>query len=150
MKDCFNLTVDEYHDVRSRNKSEIIVKSCFAWLCTDESPVSGMAMLEMDIPSGYIMLQVCISKWKKINNIKLQSINQSNQYQSLATIGWKLESIFYCTSIAHSSGIFDVKNVDWYLYFMIFLIKCWQKFRWTFHFSKLNLSFTIFTSKLDQ
>ena len=62
MKDCFNLTVDEYHDVRSRNKSEIIVKSCFAWLCTDESPVSGMAMLEMDIPSGYIMLQVCISK----------------------------------------------------------------------------------------
>merc|ERR1711878_178312 len=32
-------------------------KSCFAWLCTDESPVSGMAMLEVDIPSGYIMLQ---------------------------------------------------------------------------------------------
>ena len=29
------------------NKSEIIVKSCFAWLCTDESPVSGMAMLEV-------------------------------------------------------------------------------------------------------
>ena len=46
-QDCFNLTIDEYPDIRSRNKSEIIVKSCFAWLCTDESPVSGMAMLEV-------------------------------------------------------------------------------------------------------
>ena len=57
-KECFNLTIEEFPDIRSRNKSEIIVKSCFAWLCTDESPVSGMAMLEVDIPSGYIMLQV--------------------------------------------------------------------------------------------
>ena len=61
-KECFNLTIEEFPDIRSRNKSEIIVKSCFAWLCTDESPVSGMAMLEVDIPSGYIMLQV---SWKQ-------------------------------------------------------------------------------------
>ena len=62
-KECFNLTIEEFPDIRSRNKSEIIVKSCFAWLCTDESPVSGMAMLEVDIPSGYIMLQV---SWKQV------------------------------------------------------------------------------------
>ena len=57
IKECFNLTIDETPDIRSRNKSEIIVKSCFAWLCTDESPVSGYTMLQVDIPSGYIMLQ---------------------------------------------------------------------------------------------
>ena len=48
-QECFNLTIDETPDIRSRNKSEIIVKSCFAWLCTDESPVSGYTMLEVDI-----------------------------------------------------------------------------------------------------
>ena len=57
IQECFNLTIDETPDIRSRNKSEIIVKSCFAWLCTDESPVSGYTMLQVDIPSGYIMLQ---------------------------------------------------------------------------------------------
>ena len=57
-KDCFNLTIEEFPVISSRNKSEIVLKSCFAWLCTDESPVSGMTMLEVDIPSGYIMLQV--------------------------------------------------------------------------------------------
>ena len=55
-KDCFNLTISEFF--RGRNKSEIDVRSCFSWTCTDESPVSGITMLEMDIPSGYIMLQV--------------------------------------------------------------------------------------------
>ena len=50
------MTISEFF--RGRNKSEIDVRSCFSWTCTDESPVSGITMLEMDIPSGYIMLQV--------------------------------------------------------------------------------------------
>ena len=54
-KDCFNLTVKE--DFRGRNKSEIDIQTCFAWTLTEESPTSGMAMLVVDIPSGYIMLQ---------------------------------------------------------------------------------------------
>ena len=53
---CFNLTIDETY--RGRNKSEIDVKSCFSWTCTNESETSGMAMLVVDIPSGYILLQV--------------------------------------------------------------------------------------------
>ena len=53
--DCFNLTIDEYF--HGRNKSEITIKSCFSWTLTDESPTSGYAMLVVDIPSGYIMLQ---------------------------------------------------------------------------------------------
>ena len=53
---CFNLTIDE--TFRGRNKSEIDVKSCVSWTCTDHTPTSGMAMLVMDIPSGYIMMQV--------------------------------------------------------------------------------------------
>ena len=53
--DCFNLTIDErFH---GRNKSEITIRSCFSWTLTEESPTSGMAMLVVDIPSGYLMLQ---------------------------------------------------------------------------------------------
>ncbi|TRY74425.1 hypothetical protein TCAL_00656 [Tigriopus californicus] len=53
--DCFNLTIQEYF--HGRNKSEITIKSCFGWTLTEESPTSGMAMLVVDIPSGYIILQ---------------------------------------------------------------------------------------------
>jgi CD109 antigen len=53
--DCFNLTVQEFF--HGRNKSEITIRSCFSWTLTTESPVSGMAILEVDIPSGYIILQ---------------------------------------------------------------------------------------------
>ena len=53
--DCFNLEIKEYF--AGRNKSEITIRSCFEWTLTDESPTSGMAMLVVDIPSGYIMLQ---------------------------------------------------------------------------------------------
>ena len=35
----------------------ITIDSCFKWTLTEESPTSGMAMLIVDIPSGYIMLQ---------------------------------------------------------------------------------------------
>ena len=54
--ECFNLTI--YESFRGRNKSEIDVQSCFSWTCTHESPTSGMAMLVVDIPTGYIHLQV--------------------------------------------------------------------------------------------
>jgi len=53
--DCFNLTVQEFF--HGRNKSEITIRSCFSWTLTTESNVSGMAMLVVDIPSGYIILQ---------------------------------------------------------------------------------------------
>ncbi len=55
-EECFSLTVAE--TFRGRNKSEIDVKSCLSWVCTHESQASGMAMLIVDMPSGYIMLQV--------------------------------------------------------------------------------------------
>ena len=53
--DCFNLTIEERFS--GRNKSEINITSCFAWTLTAEGNTSGMAMLIVDIPSGYIMLQ---------------------------------------------------------------------------------------------
>ena len=55
-EDCFKLSI--YESFRGRNKSEIDVRSCFKWTCTNESETSGMAMLVVDIPTGYIMLQV--------------------------------------------------------------------------------------------
>jgi hypothetical protein len=55
-EECFTLSVSE--TFRGRNKSEIDVRSCFSWTCTHESEASGMAQLVIDMPSGYIMLQV--------------------------------------------------------------------------------------------
>ncbi len=54
-KPCFNLTVQEFF--HGRNKSEITIRSCFAWTLEEESDRSGMAMLVVDIPSGYLILQ---------------------------------------------------------------------------------------------
>ena len=42
-KECFDLKIKEFY--HGRNKSEIVTKSCFSWTCTDESPISGAAML---------------------------------------------------------------------------------------------------------
>jgi len=54
-KECFELKIKEFY--YGRNKSEIVNRSCFRWTCTDESDISGLAMLVVDIPTGYIMLQ---------------------------------------------------------------------------------------------
>merc|ERR1712020_197336 len=51
----FNLDIKErFH---GRNKSEITIESCFNWTDLTDGKTSGMAMLVVDIPSGYIMLQ---------------------------------------------------------------------------------------------
>ena len=51
----FNLDIKErFH---GRNKSEITIESCFNWTDLTDGKNSGMAMLVVDIPSGYIMLQ---------------------------------------------------------------------------------------------
>ena len=42
-KECFDLKIKEFY--HGRNKSEIVTKSCFKWTCTDESEISGAAML---------------------------------------------------------------------------------------------------------
>jgi hypothetical protein len=57
-EECF--TLDVYETFRGRNKSEIDVRSCFSWTCTHEGEASGMVQLVIDMPSGYIMLQVTI------------------------------------------------------------------------------------------
>lgn len=52
---CFKLSIQE--SFHGRNKSEITVKSCFSWTLTTEGPTSGLAMLVVDTPSGYVMEQ---------------------------------------------------------------------------------------------
>jgi hypothetical protein len=49
------LSIQEYF--HGRNKSEVTIKSCFSWTLTSEANISGMAMLVVDIPSGYLMEQ---------------------------------------------------------------------------------------------
>lgn len=42
---------------KGRNSSHISIKSCQRWVNTDESSVSGMTVLEVTIPTGYIIQQ---------------------------------------------------------------------------------------------
>eukprot|EP00095_Tigriopus_kingsejongensis_P006650 maker-scaffold363_size195477-snap-gene-0.39 protein:Tk06650 transcript:maker-scaffold363_size195477-snap-gene-0.39-mRNA-1 annotation:"hypothetical protein DAPPUDRAFT_320142" len=53
--DCFKLSIQEHF--HGRNKSEITVLSCLSWTLTTEGSTSGLAMLVVDIPSGYVMEQ---------------------------------------------------------------------------------------------
>ena len=73
-EECFTLTVSE--SFRGRNKSEIDVNTCFSWTCTEESQASGMAMLIIDMPSGYIMQQVGSRSNYYFLNVTLLSANE--------------------------------------------------------------------------
>ncbi|KFM78461.1 Alpha-2-macroglobulin, partial [Stegodyphus mimosarum] len=52
---AFNLEVKPYFS--GRNRSHITIKSCQSWTLQSESKVSGMAVLEVGIPTGYIIEQ---------------------------------------------------------------------------------------------
>ncbi|OXA61880.1 Complement C3 [Folsomia candida] len=54
--DAFELKIVEYFSDR-RNKSDLTVEACFRWILLEESEVSGGAVLEVEIPSGYGMIQ---------------------------------------------------------------------------------------------
>ena len=54
-QECFSLEINEAYG--GRNKSEITIESCFKWILTSEASRSGMAMLVVDIPSGYVLEQ---------------------------------------------------------------------------------------------
>jgi len=64
---CFELKIKE--NFHGRNKSEIAYNTCFKWTCTKESNTSGLTMLVLDIPSGYILLQPDANKIVRSNVI---------------------------------------------------------------------------------
>uniref|UniRef100_A0A8D8ZM66 Complement C3 n=2 Tax=Cacopsylla melanoneura TaxID=428564 RepID=A0A8D8ZM66_9HEMI len=53
--EVFQLTVTEFYSPR-RNKSAITMQSCFRYM-KQFSPVSGAAVLELDLPTGYHLLE---------------------------------------------------------------------------------------------
>ncbi len=53
--DCFRLAIKEFF--HGRNKSEVTIRSCFSWTLTSEAPSSGLALLAVDVPTGYVMEQ---------------------------------------------------------------------------------------------
>ncbi|PSN51286.1 hypothetical protein C0J52_05303, partial [Blattella germanica] len=53
--ETFDLEVQEYYST-FRNKSFITIQSCFRWLL-DDPPVSGSTVLEVEIPTGYNLLE---------------------------------------------------------------------------------------------
>ncbi|KAG8180373.1 hypothetical protein JTE90_025423 [Oedothorax gibbosus] len=52
---AFDLEVKTYYS--GRNNSHINIKSCQSWILQSESKVSGMAVLEVAVPTGYIIEQ---------------------------------------------------------------------------------------------
>lgn len=56
-----------------RNSSHIMMKSCQRWINTAESPISGMTVLEVTIPTGYIIQQQDLDqliRTSTLNNLK--------------------------------------------------------------------------------
>jgi len=90
-KECFNMSI--YEQFAGRNKSMIHIRSCMSWTCTDESPTSGMAMLVIDIPTGYVMEQPDANKI--IRSRQIPELKDSDVEQSLT----KGKTIWYFESI---------------------------------------------------
>ncbi|GIY90987.1 hypothetical protein CDAR_123091 [Caerostris darwini] len=57
----FDLTVRGYF--HGRNKSHINIRSCAKWTYTDESPTSGVAVVEIALPTGYYMHKPDMDKY---------------------------------------------------------------------------------------
>lgn len=53
-----------------RNNSHINIKSCQSWSNTAESPNSGMAVLEITIPTGYIITQQVLDAYVRSNTVR--------------------------------------------------------------------------------
>ncbi|XP_047030679.1 CD109 antigen [Helicoverpa zea] len=52
---CFSLLAS--HHYYGRNQSHIHVQACASWTMLEESPRSGMAVLEVGVPTGYMLQQ---------------------------------------------------------------------------------------------
>lgn len=52
---AFALNIRQYS--YGRNSSHVAFRSCQSWIRTEESPRSGMAVLEVNLPSGYYIQQ---------------------------------------------------------------------------------------------
>ncbi|XP_069361628.1 CD109 antigen [Maniola hyperantus] len=52
---CFDLLASAHY--HGRNQSHIRYQTCASWTMTDESPRSGLAVLEVGIPTGYMIQQ---------------------------------------------------------------------------------------------
>jgi len=90
-KTCFNMSI--YEQFAGRNKSVIHVRSCMSWTCTDESPTSGMAMLVVDIPTGYVMEQPDANKIVRSGQIPELKESDVDQSKSKGITIWYFEHI---------------------------------------------------------
>lgn len=68
---AYDLDVSAWYS--GRNSSHILMKSCQRWINTDESRISGMTVLEVTIPTGYIIQQQDLDqliRTSTLNNLK--------------------------------------------------------------------------------
>ena len=66
-----------------------------SWTCTNESPTSGLTMLVVDIPSGYIMLQV---KQYYCDKKSSEFFFKANQIVFCSTMFSKGERVYFFSS----------------------------------------------------
>ncbi len=57
----FDLHVDETYS-HFRNKSHVTIETCVRWLATDEAKTSGPVTIEVEMPSGYGLVQSDINE----------------------------------------------------------------------------------------
>ncbi|KFM63961.1 CD109 antigen, partial [Stegodyphus mimosarum] len=68
---AFDLKVRGYYF--GRNSSHIEISSCQRWTLLEESPRSGMAVLEVNIPTGYVVQQQTLDSYvrsRKVRNLR--------------------------------------------------------------------------------
>ncbi|GFT53743.1 CD109 antigen [Nephila pilipes] len=58
---AFDINIKGYY--HGRNKSHMNLKSCAKWTYTEESPTSGVAVMEISLPTGYFMHKPDMDKY---------------------------------------------------------------------------------------
>nr|BAR45628.1 macroglobulin complement-related 2 [Niponia nodulosa] len=106
---------------KGRNSSQILMRSCQKWTLTNESIASGMAVLEVDIPTGYIIQQQDLDAY--VLSQKVRNLRRARYYERKAYFYFEyLDDYLNCLEftmerwypVANVTRFVPVKVYDYY------------------------------------
>ncbi|CAK9297747.1 unnamed protein product [Gordionus sp. m RMFG-2023] len=113
--DSFQLT----HLMTSRgfNSSILDYHICSRWTLLSERPKSGMSVIEIDIPSGYIVHQTDLDNYvnsARAGNFRMTSFNLDKQLEKAEFLPDIERAVFYFNHLDSSFTCFNLSAERWY------------------------------------
>uniref|UniRef100_T1IYG4 CD109 antigen n=1 Tax=Strigamia maritima TaxID=126957 RepID=T1IYG4_STRMM len=104
---AFSVVVDATYE--GYNSSHLRLQSCQSWLPTNESEISGMAVLELEIPTGYVVDQENLISY--VLSGKVNKLTEARFYERKIIFYFKhLDSTNTCVNIV-AERLYPVANL---------------------------------------